>query len=60
MAYARKDLRYTNNPPSFSVVSRLDICAHRTVQVLDTVFDDTTWRVINFYDVRELRATRPC
>ena len=52
MAYARKDLRYTKSSPSFSVVSRLDICAHRTVQVLGTVFDNP-WQVINFYDVRD-------
>lgn len=35
--------------PRFTVVPRLDICAHATVQVLDIVFDNETWQVINFY-----------
>jgi hypothetical protein len=55
MAYARKPSQRATNVPHFSVVSRLDICSHPTLQVLDIVFDDDeTWRVINFYhDVRD-------
>ena len=36
------------------MVPRLDICPHPTVQVLDLIFDNEEWRVINFYhDVRD-------
>jgi hypothetical protein len=50
MAYARKPSQRDNNVPRFSVVPRLDVCSHPTVQVLDIVFDDDeTRRVINFY-----------
>jgi hypothetical protein len=55
MAYARKPSQRATNVPRFSVVPRLDVCSHPTLQVLDIVFDDDeTWRVINFYhDVRD-------
>jgi hypothetical protein len=57
MAYARKDLQHTSNSPHFTVVPRLDICAHPTVQVLDIVFDEETWQVINFYhDVLDITS----
>jgi hypothetical protein len=55
MAYVRKPTQYPTNTPHFTVVPRLDICPHPTLQVLDVVFDDEeTWRVINFYhDIRD-------
>jgi hypothetical protein len=31
------------------VVPWLDVCSHPTVQVLDLIFDEEQWRVINFY-----------
>jgi hypothetical protein len=55
MAYARKPTHHPNNAPRFTVVPRVDICSHPTLQVLDIIFDDDEiWRVINFYhDVRD-------
>jgi hypothetical protein len=55
MAYTRKPTQRPTNAPRFTVVPRLDICSHPTLQVLDVVFDDdSTWRVINFYhDIRD-------
>ena len=55
MAYARKPTQLPTKVPRFTVVPRLDVCSHPTLQVLDIVFDDEeTWRVINFYhDVRD-------
>lgn len=51
MAYARK---HNPNAQPFSVVPRLDISSHPTLQVLDVVFDNEQWQVINFYhDVRD-------
>ena len=51
MAYARKQ---TQGTAHHTVVPRLDICPHPTVQVLDLIFDNEEWRVINFYhDVRD-------
>ena len=32
------------------MVPRLDISPHPTVQVLDLIFDNEQWRVINFYN----------
>jgi hypothetical protein len=50
LAYALKPSLQTTKVPRFSVVPRLDVCSHPTLQVLDVVFeDDETWRVINFY-----------
>jgi hypothetical protein len=50
MAYSRKH----NSTAHFSVVPRLDVCMHPTIQVLDLIFDKEQWRVINFYhDVRD-------
>ena len=47
MAYARKQ---TQGTAHHTVVPRLDICfPHPTVQVLDLMFDNEEWRVINFY-----------
>jgi hypothetical protein len=54
MAYARKQTQNTRNNTHFTVVPRIDICPHPTVQVLDLIFDKEQWRVINFYhDVRD-------
>jgi hypothetical protein len=49
MAYVCKNLQNMHNSPRFTVVPHLDICAHPSVQVLDVVFDNETWQVINFY-----------
>jgi hypothetical protein len=55
MAYSRKPTQSSINTPRFTIVPRLDICSHPTLQVLDIVFDDNrTWQIINFYhDVRD-------
>ena len=54
MAYARKHTPQSSNTPHFSVVPRIDICAHPTLQVLDIILDNKEWRIINFYhDVRD-------
>jgi hypothetical protein len=54
MAYVRKQTQDTLNATHFTVVPRLDVCPHPTVQVLDVIFDKEQWRVINFYhDVRD-------
>jgi endonuclease/exonuclease/phosphatase family metal-dependent hydrolase len=51
MAYARKR---TQGTAHYTVVPHLDICSHPTVQILDLIFDNEEWRVINFYhDVRD-------
>lgn len=50
MTYARKQTRNTRDTTHFSVVPRLDISPHPTVQVLDLIFDNEQWRVINFYN----------
>jgi hypothetical protein len=49
MAYSRKQAREGNNTTNFSIVPRLDVCTHLTIQVLDLIFDKEKWRVINFY-----------
>jgi hypothetical protein len=46
MAYVRKQLPGATH---FTVVPRLDICQHPTVQVLDIIFNKEQWRVINHY-----------
>ena len=54
MAYACKPSASSPNAPVFSTVPRLDICAYPTLQVLDVIFDNEQWQVINFYhDVRD-------
>lgn len=55
MAYSRKQPRAgDNNTTHFTVVPRIDVCMHPTIQVLDLIFDKEQWRVINFYhDVRD-------
>jgi len=46
-----------NSQARFTAISRLDLCAHPCVMVLDLNFDDTTWRLINFYnDVKDPSA----
>lgn len=49
MAYAHKPSVSSPNALVFSTVPCLDICAHLTLQVLDVIFDNEQWRVINFY-----------
>lgn len=58
MAYTRKcSWEGINSPAIFTATSRLDICAHPCVMVLDLTFDMTTWRLINFYnDVNDRSA----
>jgi hypothetical protein len=59
MAYARKRAPNTQLEPPFTVVPRLDVSTHPCVQVLDIVFDTTTWRIINFYhDIRDASSLR--
>ena len=54
MAYARKHAPRNPDTPHFTVVPRIDICSHPTLQVMDIILDDDIWRVINFYhDVRD-------
>ena len=54
MAYARKPAQNGRNTTPFTVVPRIDICAHPSIQILDLVFDNQQWRVINFYhDIRD-------
>ena len=54
MTYARKNSPQNRDTPHFTVVPRVDICSHPTLQVLDVVLDNEEWRVINFYhDVRD-------
>jgi Reverse transcriptase (RNA-dependent DNA polymerase)/Endonuclease-reverse transcriptase len=54
MAYVRKQVQSIQDAAHFTVVPRLDICSHPTVQVLDIILDTEQWRVINFYhDVRD-------
>ena len=47
MAYVRKQTQGTTH---FTVVPRVDVCSHPTVQVLDVILDTEKWRVINFYN----------
>lgn len=60
MAYARKPTHHPTNTPRFTVVPRLDICSHSTVQVLDVIFDnEEKWQIINFYhDVKDNTSLR--
>ena len=60
MAYARKPTKLPTKAPRFTVVPRLDICSHPTLQVIDIIVnDDQIWRVINFYhDVRDDTSLR--
>ena len=54
MAYARKNSAQYSRAPHFTVVPRIDICSHPTLQVLDIILNKEQWRVINFYhDVRD-------
>ena len=58
MAYMRKQTQNGHNT-HFTVVPRLDLCAHPTIQVLDLIFDYEQWRVINFYhDIRDDTSRR--
>ena len=54
MAYSRKQMRANKDTTHFSIVPRLDVCTHPTIQVLDLIFENEQWRVINFYhDIRD-------
>ena len=54
MTYARKNSARNRDTPHFTVVPRIDICSHPTLQVMDIIIDNDIWRVINFYhDVRD-------
>jgi hypothetical protein len=54
MAYSCKPTQEGDNTTHFTVVPRLDVCAHPTIQVLDLIFEKEQWRVINFYhDIRD-------
>jgi Endonuclease-reverse transcriptase len=48
MAYSHKPMQ-TDTSTQFTVVPWVDVCAHPTIQVLDLIFDQEQWRVINFY-----------
>lgn len=58
MAYTRKrSWEGVDSPAFFTATSRLDLCAHPCVMILDLTFDETTWRIINFYnDVNDRSA----
>jgi hypothetical protein len=54
MTYAHRQAITPQTEPPFTVVPRLDLAAHPCLQILDVVFDNATWCVINFYhDVRD-------
>ena len=36
--------------PPFTLVPHLDISAHHCLQVLDVVFNNETWHIVNFYN----------
>src|SRR6266446_1000561 len=59
MAYTRKrSWEGVNAQAMFTATSRLDLCAHPCVMVLDLNFDNTVWRLINFYnDIRDASAS---
>jgi hypothetical protein len=51
MAYTCKcSWEGVDSPAFFTATSRLDLCAHPCIMILDLTFDDTTWRLINFYN----------
>src|SRR5258708_23936826 len=59
MAYAHRQATKAQSSPPFTVVPRHDVSAHPCLQVLDTVLDNETWRVINFYhDVKDSSSLR--
>ena len=55
MAYSRKwAWEDTNSPLFFMVTTRLDLCTHPCLMVLEIIHDSEKWYVINFYnDVRD-------
>ncbi len=50
MAYACKQAVNPLFDPPFTIVPCLDISSHPCLQVLDIIFDNETWRIINFYN----------
>jgi hypothetical protein len=58
LAYTRKrSWESVDSPAIFTATSRLDLCAHHCVMILDLTFDETTWRLINFYnDIKDNSA----
>ena len=54
MTYVRIPSPRTPNTPHFTAVPQLDLGQHPTLQVIDIVFDNEKWRVVNFYhDIRD-------
>ena len=54
MTYVRKPSPQAHKTPHFTAVPRLDLGLHPTLQVIDVVFDNEKWQVINFYhDIRD-------
>jgi hypothetical protein len=49
MAYARKRSQDDQETPPFTIVPRNDIANHPCLQILDIIFDEEQWRVINVY-----------
>jgi hypothetical protein len=59
MTYVRKHNPAITTAAPFTVVPQVDISPHPCVQVMDVAFDNTTWRVINFYhDIRDNSCLR--
>ena len=54
MTYVCKPSPQAHKTPHFTAVPRLDLGLHPTLQVIDVVFDNEKWQVINFYhDIRD-------
>ena len=49
MAYARKQATNNQFEPPFTTVPCYDISAHPCLQVIDIVFDNDMWCIVNFY-----------
>ncbi len=51
MVYTRKrSWEGVNSQALFTATSRLDLCSHPCVMVLDLNFDNTIWQLVNFYN----------
>jgi hypothetical protein len=59
MAYARKRAQDAHNTPNFTVIPRLDVTNHPCLQVLDIIFDNEQWRVINVYHDTQDKSVLP-
>jgi len=49
MTYARRQATNSHLEPPFTTIPCHNISSHPCLQVLDIIFDNETWRVINFY-----------